>query len=197
MPLDRNRALEAVFDALPSAVFVVNREVEILAHNPAARRLAVSNPDEIVRRLCGEVLHCFHEAHSPNRCGGTRACALCTLRNAMVTSMETGAGVRKRALLRVQENGAVRKAYFQVTAAPLRIAEGHFGMLVLDGFHPSDLGSPMITMCSNCREVRLEDRNWQPLEAYLRRHTTTRFTHSICPDCLDALYPGMSFDEPS
>lgn len=55
-----------------------------------------------------------------------------------------------------------------------------------------------IPICSYCRKVRDDAQYWQEIEGYFRAHTTTRFSHGICPTCyekhvqpeLDKLGPG-------
>jgi len=49
-----------------------------------------------------------------------------------------------------------------------------------------------LSMCASCRRVRDEDGRWSELEAYVRSHTHTQFSHGICPDCVRRLYPEFS-----
>lgn len=44
----------------------------------------------------------------------------------------------------------------------------------------------ILPICSYCRKIRDDDNNWDTVEGHISRHTTTRFSHGICPDCLDA-----------
>ena len=41
----------------------------------------------------------------------------------------------------------------------------------------------ILPMCSYCRKIRDANESWQSIETYLASHTTSRFSHSICPDC--------------
>ncbi len=41
----------------------------------------------------------------------------------------------------------------------------------------------MISICSYCKKVRVEENQWQDLEVYISEHTDTQFSHSICPTC--------------
>lgn len=43
----------------------------------------------------------------------------------------------------------------------------------------------IITICSYCRKLRDEDQTWHSLESYIALHTDSRFSHGICPHCLD------------
>ena len=50
----------------------------------------------------------------------------------------------------------------------------------------------LLPMCCHCRKVRDDEGLWSRLEAYVSAHTDTRFTHSLCPDCLRELYPELA-----
>jgi light-regulated signal transduction histidine kinase (bacteriophytochrome) len=43
----------------------------------------------------------------------------------------------------------------------------------------------LLPICSWCKNVRSEQDYWQQVEAYVSQHTDIRFTHGICPACLD------------
>lgn len=47
----------------------------------------------------------------------------------------------------------------------------------------------LLPICSGCKRIRDEADRWWPLEEYVRRHTNSEFTHTICPDCKDIFYP--------
>jgi len=45
----------------------------------------------------------------------------------------------------------------------------------------------LLPICSYCKKVR-DDRNyWQQVEHYVSEHSDARFSHSICPDCLERI----------
>lgn len=44
----------------------------------------------------------------------------------------------------------------------------------------------MLCICAWCKRVRDEEAAWQPVEGYVETRTTARFTHGICPDCLES-----------
>lgn len=56
----------------------------------------------------------------------------------------------------------------------------------------------ILPICANCKKVRISDSNaykiesWQALECYITEHTATQFSHGCCPDCMEALYPGLT-----
>ncbi len=52
--------------------------------------------------------------------------------------------------------------------------------------------SGMLPICANCKKIRDDDGYWQNVESYIARHSDTKFSHSICPDCIRKLYPELS-----
>ncbi|MEW5722666.1 MAG: PAS domain S-box protein [Thermodesulfobacteriota bacterium] len=52
--------------------------------------------------------------------------------------------------------------------------------------------SGLLPICSNCKKIRDDRGYWQQVEKYIGEHTGARFSHSICPDCLHELYPGLA-----
>lgn len=41
----------------------------------------------------------------------------------------------------------------------------------------------LISVCSFCKKVHLEDDHWQSLESYISAHSGVQFSHGICPSC--------------
>jgi hypothetical protein len=52
---------------------------------------------------------------------------------------------------------------------------------ILEGFIP---------VCANCKKIR-EGYNWKQMEAYITEHSLAKFSHSICPECIQKLYPEI------
>ncbi len=49
--------------------------------------------------------------------------------------------------------------------------------------------SGLIPICSHCKKIRDDRGYWAQLEAYIQTHTEAKFTHGICPECVEKLYP--------
>jgi len=43
----------------------------------------------------------------------------------------------------------------------------------------------ILPICSYCRKIRDDKNYWQTVESYLLKHTGSRFSHSICPSCMN------------
>jgi hypothetical protein len=42
-----------------------------------------------------------------------------------------------------------------------------------------------LPICSYCKKVRDDQNYWSQIESYISKHTGTRFTHGICPECYE------------
>ncbi len=42
----------------------------------------------------------------------------------------------------------------------------------------------ILPLCSYCRKIRDDENYWDTVENYISRHTSTLFSHSICPNCM-------------
>ncbi|HAL57817.1 MAG TPA: hypothetical protein DCP63_15460 [Bacteroidetes bacterium] len=49
--------------------------------------------------------------------------------------------------------------------------------------------SGLLPICSNCKKVRDDKGYWTQIEAYIQQRSAARFSHGICPDCMEKLYP--------
>lgn len=49
--------------------------------------------------------------------------------------------------------------------------------------------SGLLPICASCKKIRDDKGYWNQLEHYISAHSGADFTHGICPDCADALYP--------
>jgi len=50
----------------------------------------------------------------------------------------------------------------------------------------------LVPICAKCKSVRDDSGFWQCIENYISEHSEAEFSHSLCPDCRDELYPGLT-----
>lgn len=60
-----------------------------------------------------------------------------------------------------------------------------------DALSKVKLLSGFIPICASCKKIRDDKGYWNQLETYLKQHSEAEFSHSICPDCADKLYPRL------
>jgi DNA-binding response OmpR family regulator len=47
----------------------------------------------------------------------------------------------------------------------------------------------LIPICPSCKKIRDDEGFWNQLEVYIGKHTDAVFSHGICPECAEELYP--------
>lgn len=62
----------------------------------------------------------------------------------------------------------------------LELQENIAKVKILSGFLP---------ICASCKKIRDDQGYWNQIEEYISTHSQAEFTHSICPDCTQKLYP--------
>ena len=49
--------------------------------------------------------------------------------------------------------------------------------------------SGLLPICSHCKKIRDDKGYWNQIESYISDHSDAQFSHGICPDCVQELYP--------
>jgi len=47
----------------------------------------------------------------------------------------------------------------------------------------------LIPICSSCKKILNDKGYWEQMELYIRDHSEADFSHGICPECAEELYP--------
>jgi DNA-binding NtrC family response regulator len=53
---------------------------------------------------------------------------------------------------------------------------------ILRGFLP---------ICMNCKKIRDDKGYWTQVEVYINKHSGVEFSHGICPECAQKMYPEL------
>lgn len=48
----------------------------------------------------------------------------------------------------------------------------------------------LLPICSYCKKIRDDQSYWHQLESYISEHSGAQFSHSICPECYEAVVKG-------
>ena len=48
----------------------------------------------------------------------------------------------------------------------------------------------LLPICSHCKKIRDDDGYWQAVEEYIGENAGVQFSHTLCPVCLEKLYPA-------
>lgn len=50
--------------------------------------------------------------------------------------------------------------------------------------------SGLLPICASCKKIRDDNGYWNQIESYIRDHSEAEFSHGLCPECAEKLYPG-------
>jgi GAF domain-containing protein len=49
----------------------------------------------------------------------------------------------------------------------------------------------LMPICAACKNIRDDKGYWRKIENYLGRHSEVTFSHGMCPECIQKLYPDL------
>lgn len=176
--------LYTLFNAIPSAVFIVDSDARILHVNTAATEMFSGNTSFHMKRG-GDALNCLHSREVPEGCGKAEACEECTLRSSVIEAISGGKVYRKKAIVTQNINGMTRDSHFLVTTSPFQYQGRGYSLLILEDVSELLQLRSLIPVCAWCRKIRTDENYWQNVEEYLQRHFDMSFSHGICEECYE------------
>jgi hypothetical protein len=179
----------AVFDAIPSPVFVVEEDVRIVAFNQAATPLLAAPADIAMRWRCGDAFRCINSFESHEGCGRGYHCKDCAIRQSVTASLQGQKVMRRATKMEFSSDSGVKEIYLLVTTSPMEFESQRYVLLVLEDVNELMELRRVLPICSSCKKIRDDASYWASVEEYFAKHWDVDFTHSVCPDCMKKLYP--------
>jgi PAS domain-containing protein len=187
---EKNGFLRNLFDALPSALFVVDEDVRIRFWNDAAAVMLGPNPEQAYKKRGGEVLHCIHATDVPEGCGRAEYCKDCVVRQSVNEALRGNRIFRKKTRMELEAgDGLITEVYVLVTAASFDYEGKSFALLALEDISELIQLRSILPICAGCKKIRNDGNYWETVEKYFTDHLDVEFSHSLCPDCRSSLYP--------
>jgi len=82
--------------------------------------------------------------------------------------------------------GKIRQADAEKSKIIADLQEALTKVKTLSGFLP---------ICAACKKIRDDKGYWNQIEAYISEHSAAEFSHGICPECVEKLYPDIYHDQ--
>jgi signal transduction histidine kinase len=84
---DSNEFLNALFDNLNSAIFIVDKNAVVQKFNDSFEKLFKIETDSVKGKLCGNAIGCSYTVDELADCGSTSYCSQCELRKSLIRSL--------------------------------------------------------------------------------------------------------------
>jgi len=176
-------ALQNVLDAIPSPIFLIDREAQVELVNSCARGQRRLLAAYTYRERMGNLLGCINALSCSEGCGGSRNCKDCPVRKA-VTDVLNGRDVfRERVVFQLLVDGEYCPIYVWLTASLLRYDGCDFVALILEDIADLGQGTGLIPVCTSCGKVDAAATCHDSLEAYIQGRFDAGFAHGLCKDC--------------
>ncbi len=193
------KKLRDITASLGEGVLVVNTLGRLVFMNPEAERLLGWTVSELGGKELHDMIHCRKED------GSSLPAEECPSLKVMKTGeravVDNDVFLRKDGTLLpvsyisapIIEGGTVTAAVIAFRDITQRKQiEAEREMLIID--HMEALSkiktlSGMLPICASCKRIRDDDGYWNQIESYIRDHSDAEFSHSICPECAQRIYP--------
>ncbi len=190
-PIPENSSLRAMLDAIPSFVFLADRDVRVLDANRAAREWMGSEPGTEVRVAGGDLLRCVFALNSEGGCGTTDACPTCVVRESVTASRPGRPATSRVAHVILETPGRSEDRWFRVTAAPLALDGEDLVMVTMDDITQLVELREILPVCPGCGEsARDAQEVLREARLYLQRHPGHWSVNELCADCLRTKAPA-------
>ncbi len=132
--LDRKQKnLEAIFDAVPVGMLLVDEQTVVVRANEAVRQMSGRDYREIINRSPCEALDCVWQGDGLGQCRLPSKCSNCSLRAMIQLSLETGKPIRGLEINPVlNDNGAEVSIWMLVSVEPVTIDTGRHVVVALN-----------------------------------------------------------------
>ena len=186
-----NETALLLFEAIPSPAFVINTDMIVVGANRIAADIIGPQAKIAYRMKSGALLLCIHNKNHPEGCGKTPFCENCAISISIREALQGNCvSKRKYKLEKVSDEG-VSDRYLLISASPLNMSGNTFSLVVLEDVTELSQLRSILPICAKCKKIRDSNDYWESVDTYLRAHENITFTHSLCPDCAQELYPNL------
>lgn len=181
--------LRSMVDAFPHPVLVLDSEMRIIIYNDIASSLTEDGAQKIISKKTGDALRCLTQQMNSDGCGKSRACKKCVINQAVNRAFKGYRSVRRKARFTRIKGNSIEDVFFLITTSMFQYKDQEYVLLTLENMRELLILRDMVPICSSCKKIRDDKNFWERMEVYLRRHLDLDFTHTVCPQCMDELYP--------
>jgi len=129
----KQKNLEAIFDAVPIGMFLVDENMSIARANDSIRKMFQRDFSQIISRRIGDALGCSNHINSDKGCGYTPACPGCSFRKTIqgvLDSERSIYGLEIHPTLTINDKEI--QPWFRISAKPVKIDNNRHVIVAID-----------------------------------------------------------------
>jgi len=146
--------LRQLLDAIPSYVFLMDKDVSILDYNAAAGDFLGLGRRRILRHRAGEVFHCLHSRDVTAGCGYGPVCQGCLVRGAVNEAFTGKKCVRRQVSMELCSGRDVKRLHALLTAAPFAYQGHERAVLIIEDLGEFAACQPLLQLASGLTDLK-------------------------------------------
>ncbi|MGI6685307.1 MAG: histidine kinase [Bacillota bacterium] len=193
--IDDYKFFSILFEAIPAVTLIVNSLGRVRAINSVTIEKFNVSKKEAYLMKSGKVFNCINTKEDPEACGTKKTCEECIIRNTATSAIQGNHIKRAKGKLVVELDNELMELHLLVSASPLKYNNEQFAIVILEDISNIVELQGLLPICCNCKKIYTEEGYWERLEKYIEQHSEAEFTHDICPQCIQQLYPDIKIDD--
>ena len=179
----RFEVLQAVLDAIPIPIFLIDREAHVELVNSCARGQRNLFGAYTYRERMGNLLGCINALSCSDGCGGSKNCKDCPIRKALADAIQGKNVFRQKVLFQLLVDDEYQPIHMWLTASLLRYDGSDFAALILEDIADLIQETGLMPLCTSCGKVGDGAGYHESIEAYIKGRFDADFKRGLCEDC--------------
>lgn len=188
-----------ITSSLGEGIYVINKQGILTFLNPEAERLLGWTENELTGRNAHDIIHRIRSDGAPvslDQCpmhAVSRTGIKYASRDEVFTRKDGTTFPVSVICTPIIENNEIMATViaFRNVTERKKIEAEREGLVVQlqDALDKVKTLRGFIPICASCKKVRDDKGYWTQVEAYVSEHSLAEFSHAICPECAERLYP--------
>ncbi len=193
------KKLRDITSSLGEGVMVIDEQGRLEFMNPEAERLLGWDAQELAGTLLHDKIH--HHTADGLPLSAAECPTLTVLKNGGRVAVDEDVFLRRDGTplpvayisAPIFEDGKVVAAViaFHDISRRKRIEQEREKLILdhMDALSRIKTLSGMLPICSSCKRIRDDEGYWTQIETYINEHSEAEFSHGLCPECAQRIYP--------
>ncbi|HPK54877.1 MAG TPA: ATP-binding protein [Spirochaetota bacterium] len=157
---ESNDFLKSIIDNISSALFLSDENLRVAAFNETFSKLFQKKSDDIVGKLCGNVIGCVFVEEAGMECGTSEYCSKCTLRKAVSGALESKTVTSNEIIERhfyIRDSKLLK--YFRYSVTPIIYNGAVLALVIVDDVTEIESSRRLLEEKNNELSRLIDERN--------------------------------------